>query len=187
MLTLSKADLADPCVYKVLDAKQRVLYVGCGASGMGRVFDISSDQKGRTRAFKLCDQVQIRFFTSKKTAEEIEAQLIHEFHPKYNCFCPRCNYYIKRRPKRLQSRGLLFGKTRSALLSLLFKNPEKAYYLREIASLTAVPVGAVGRELGGLARRGFVKRFSKGSNVFFQAEVAHPIFNELRSMVLKGA
>jgi len=187
MLSLKYSQMLAPCVYKVLDVKQHVLYVGFGSGGMGRVFDVSPDQKGRTKAFNKCDSVAVEFFPSIGSAEASEGALIHQLHPKHNAFCPRCNHYLKRRPKRFQNRGVLFGATRHRLLALLLTTPEKAYYLREIARLTGVSVGTTSRELKALVRIHVLKQVRTGHSVFFQAESASPFFNELRSMVAKGA
>lgn len=176
----------DPCVYRVYK-KQEVLYVGCGTSGMGRVFDVSPEQKGRTKAFAQCTEAIVEHFADKAEATKNEAQLIHQLHPKHNAFCPSCGYYAKRRPKRLQGSGVVFGKTRHAILSLLLGSAEKAYFVREIVRLLGIGNGAVHRELTALTNAGVLRREQKGKAVFFQAETNSPFFHEMQSMVLKGA
>jgi hypothetical protein len=185
-LSLQSESLTAPCVYRVIDTEQ-VTYIGAGTSGMGRIFDISPEQKGRTKAFAKCNRVEITFFSSQVEALKAEATMIHQLHPKFNGFCSQCGYYVKRRPKRLQGKGLLFGKARHDLLSLLLINSEKAYHMREIVRLIGMGMGAVQREINGLASKGILKKTRKGNQVFYQAETLHPVFQELRSMVLKGA
>jgi DNA-binding transcriptional ArsR family regulator len=185
-MIISKQQMNDPCVYKVVKVYE-VLYVGCGTSGMGRVFDISPEQKGRTKAFAQCDEVDVEYFSDKAAASSAEALLIHKLHPKHNAFCPKCGHYSKRRPKRLQGKGVVFGKTRHAILSLLLNNSEKAYFVREVARLTGVGVGATHRELKSLTKANILRRAQKGNSVFFQADTNSPFFHEMQSMVLKGA
>lgn len=185
-MNISREQLTTPCVYQVLKGAT-VLYVGCGVSGMGRVFDVSPDQKGRTKAFTECTEVMIDHFSDKAAAYSYESQLIHQLHPTYNAFCPKCGHYAKNRTKRLQGVGVLFGKTRHAMLSLLLNNPEKGYFLREVVRLTGTGHGATQRELKKLVQLGVLNRTQKGSFVFYQAEVNSPFFHEMQSMVLKGA
>lgn len=185
-MIISKQQMNDPCVYRVTK-NQIVLYVGCGTSGMGRVFDESPEQKGRTKAFAQCTEVDVECFADKTSALKSEAQLIHELHPKYNAYCPSCGHYSKRRPKRLQGRGVVFGKSRHAILTLLLGNEEKAYFVREIAKLTGMSIGPAHRELKNLTKANILRRTPKGKSVFFQAETNSPFFHEMKSMVEKGA
>lgn len=187
MISLTSEQLTAPCNYRVLDSRSRVLYVGCGAGGMGRVFDFTPEQKRRLKAFDCCDKVEIEFFSSKEAALKAEGDLIHQLHPKFNAFCPRCPHYAKRGPKRLQGRGLLFGKTRHAILSLLFEHPEKAFFTREVVRSTGLGTGCVQRELRNLAKICVLRREQIAGRPFYRAEIQSPFYNEMRSMVLKGA
>ncbi len=186
-ISLTSEQMNAPCVYRVLNAKRKPLYVGCGTSGMGRVFDFSPDQRGRCRAFDSCSSVGIEFFSSKEQAAQVEAAMIHQLHPKFNAFCPSCGYYSKRRPRRMQGAGVIFGKTRHQILALLLGRSEKAYYLREVARLTGLSVGLVSRELKTLTKLGVLRRRQQGKSIFYQAETESPFFHELKSMVGKGA
>jgi len=188
MITLTAEQLTAPCNYRVFDNWGHVLYVGCGVAGMGRVFDFTPEQKGRVKAFQRCSVIEVEFFRTKDRALKAEGDLIHEWHPRFNAFCPRCNHYVKKRPKRLQGRGVLFGKSRHAILSLMFENPEKAYSTREVMRLVGSN-GAAQRELKTLSQPGtcVLRRTKRGNQVFYQAETNSPYYNELRSMVLKGA
>ena len=186
-MRITKQQLTIPCVYQVLGEDASILYVGCGTSGMGRVFDISPDQKGRTKAFTECTEVMIDHFSDKAAAYSYESQLIHQLHPTHNAFCPKCGHYAKNRPKRLQGVGVVFGRTRHAMLSLLLNNPEKGYFLREVVRLLGTGHGATQRELKKLVQLGVLNRTQKGNFVFYQAEVNSPFFHEMQSMVRKGA
>lgn len=80
---------------------------------------------------------------------------------------------------------VLFGRTRRAVLGLLFEQPDAAFYVREVARHVRAGQGAVHRELQRLARAGVVQRTQRGRQVFFQAERGCPVFAELRALVAK--
>ena len=79
----------------------------------------------------------------------------------------------------------LFGKTRQAVLALLFGNPGRAYYTREIVHAVASGVSQVQRELEQLTRAGLVTRERRGNQVYFQANDAAAIYHELVVLVAK--
>ena len=81
----------------------------------------------------------------------------------------------------------LFGKTKRALLSLFFSNPEESFYLRQIARITAAGQGSVQRELKKMAEAGIIERFEQGRQVYFRAKRNCPIFDELKGLILKTA
>lgn len=81
----------------------------------------------------------------------------------------------------------LFGKARRALLSLFYGNPDEAFFLRQVVRLSGCGMGVVQRELDQLVRTGILRRTEKNNHVFFQANRACPIFEELRSLVRKTA
>jgi len=87
-------------------------------------------------------------------------------------------------------RGLssaLFGKTRKAVLGLLYAHPDRSFYLRQIARATGAGQGAVQRELGRLAEAGIITRSGTGREVHFQANRQCPIFAELQGLMVKTA
>jgi predicted nucleotidyltransferase len=81
--------------------------------------------------------------------------------------------------------GALFGKARQAVLRLLFSHPDESFYVREIVRAAAAGQGAVQRELDSLRRAGIVQRTVRGHQVFYQANPDNPIFQELKSLILK--
>lgn len=81
--------------------------------------------------------------------------------------------------------AVLFGKTRQAVLALLFEQPEQAYYLRELARQTGVSPGALQHELGQLQKADLVERSQDGNRVIYRANMAHPVFAELQGIVRK--
>jgi len=82
--------------------------------------------------------------------------------------------------------SLLFGKTRKAILSLLYGHPEESYYLRQIVRRTGYGLGTVQRELILLTDAGIIRRLDSGHQVYFQANRASPVFKELKSLITKS-
>jgi predicted nucleotidyltransferase len=80
---------------------------------------------------------------------------------------------------------LLFGKTRRAILSLLFTHADESFYLRRIVRLTGLGIGPVQRELKQLVNAGIITREKSGNQVYFQANSRSPIFLELRAIIVK--
>ena len=81
----------------------------------------------------------------------------------------------------------LFGRTRRAVLALLFARPDEAFYLRQVAREVRAGHGAVQRELQRLARAGILLRETQGRQTHYRANRACPIFPELHGLVLKTA
>lgn len=79
----------------------------------------------------------------------------------------------------------LFGKTRRAVLTLLFGQPDRWFYLRELARLTGISPGSLQRELGLLGQADLIERTRDGNRVTYRANRGHPVFAELRSIVQK--
>ncbi len=82
---------------------------------------------------------------------------------------------------------LLFGKTRRAVLALTFGRPEEAFYVRQVARYAATGNGVVQSELEQLAAVGILTRRPSGRQVYYQANPECPIFQELRTLVVKTA
>jgi predicted nucleotidyltransferase len=81
--------------------------------------------------------------------------------------------------------GTLFGRTRGALLGVLYGHVGEAYYLRQLARMTGIALGPVQRELRQLADSGLVIRRTLGTNTLYSANEASPVFDEIRSLVAK--
>ena len=80
---------------------------------------------------------------------------------------------------------LLFGRTRGAILGLLYGRADQTFYTRQIAREVDASVGAAQRELENLTKVGLVVRTKVGSQVFYQANRDAPIFSEMRVLVSK--
>lgn len=83
--------------------------------------------------------------------------------------------------------GTLFGRTRRAVLALLYARPDEAFYLRQVAREVQAGQGAVQRELQRLVQAGILSRDARGRQIHYQANRMCPIFPELHRLVVKTA
>lgn len=79
----------------------------------------------------------------------------------------------------------LFSKTQRQVLSLLFGNPGRSFYTKEIVRYAGVGIGSVQRELEKLARVDLLIVTQIGNQKHYQANREAPIFEELRGIVVK--
>jgi DNA-binding transcriptional ArsR family regulator len=79
----------------------------------------------------------------------------------------------------------LFTKTQQRVLGLLYGNPDNSFYVNEIVRWAAMGRGTVRRELTRMENAGLLRSKREGNQLHYQADAASPIFNELRSIVLK--
>lgn len=76
--------------------------------------------------------------------------------------------------------------SRVKVLAFLLLNASEEYYLREIARRAGVPLKAAQRELEILESISLVERSRRGHQVFVRVQTAHPLFEDLRSLLLKS-
>lgn len=88
-------------------------------------------------------------------------------------------------PGNLSIAEALFGKAQRAVLALLFGQPDRAFYVREVVTAAGTGASQVQKELENLARAGLVVREPRGNQVWFRANSASPVFRELKSLVAK--
>src|SRR5580700_2509633 len=81
----------------------------------------------------------------------------------------------------------LLPKTRQGILAATFVQPEKAWYVSELARRMGVPSSSLQRELQGLTAAGILKTHRQGRMVYFQANSDSPLFSDLRGLLLKTA
>jgi predicted nucleotidyltransferase len=74
---------------------------------------------------------------------------------------------------------------RVKVLAFLLLNASEEYHLREIARRAGVPLRAVQRELELLEEITLVDRERRGRQVFVRVQTSHPLFHDLRSLLLK--
>lgn len=79
----------------------------------------------------------------------------------------------------------LFGKTRRAVLALLYSHVDESFYLRQITRAAGAGMGAVQREVKNLAEAGIIRRTTSGRQVYYQANPECPVYDELKSLIMK--
>jgi len=79
----------------------------------------------------------------------------------------------------------LFGKTRQAVLALLYGQVDKSFYTKQILDGVKIGRGTVQRELKNLTDTGIIIREVQGRQVYYHANEKCPIFDELKSIVRK--
>ena len=81
--------------------------------------------------------------------------------------------------------SVLFGKSMQAIFSQLFGRPDEAFYLRELARSADISASSLQRDLAALTHAGVIERTARGHQVYFRANHACPIYEELRGLVVK--
>ena len=79
----------------------------------------------------------------------------------------------------------LFGKTRQAVLALLYGWADSSFYTKQVLDAVKIGRGTVQRELKNLTDTGIIIREVQGRQVYYRANEKCPIFNELKSVVRK--
>jgi uncharacterized protein len=81
--------------------------------------------------------------------------------------------------------AILFGKTRQAVLTLLLGQPDRRFYLRQLARITGISPGALRQELGKLSQADLLDQAPDGKRITYRANTAHPVFAEPQAIVHK--
>ena len=81
--------------------------------------------------------------------------------------------------------GIIGSKTKINLLVKMFLNPAMKAYLRELAKEFDVSTNSVRTELNTLTENDILIAERDGRNVYYRANINHPLFPELSSMVRK--
>jgi predicted nucleotidyltransferase len=79
----------------------------------------------------------------------------------------------------------LFGRTRGAVLSVLYGHVGESFYLRQLARLTGKSLGPVQREIGQLVSAGLVARKIEAARILYSANQQSPVFAEIKGLVTK--
>ncbi|MBI3840327.1 MAG: helix-turn-helix domain-containing protein [Planctomycetia bacterium] len=95
-------------------------------------------------------------------------------------------YYL-RNMRNIPTLDALLPKTRQGILAAVLVQPEKAWYVSELARRMGVPSSSLQRELKDLTAAGILKTHRQGRMVYFQANTASPLFSDLRGLLLKTA
>src|ERR1700679_56389 len=81
----------------------------------------------------------------------------------------------------------LLPKTRQGILAATLVQPEKAWYVSELARRMGVPSSSLQRELHDLSEAGILKTHRQGRMVYYQANADSPVFPDLRGLLFKTA
>ncbi|MGC1187629.1 MAG: nucleotidyltransferase domain-containing protein [Candidatus Acidiferrales bacterium] len=79
----------------------------------------------------------------------------------------------------------LFGRTRGAVLSILYGHVGESFYLRQLARDTDIALGPVQREIRQLVDAGLVARKIVGAQTLYSANQQSPVFAEIKNLVTK--
>ena len=79
----------------------------------------------------------------------------------------------------------LFPKARAEIFRLLFETGDREIHLRDLARLAALSPAALQKELTSLAAKELVLTRRDGNRLYYRANTAHPLFQDLRGLVLK--
>jgi DNA-binding transcriptional ArsR family regulator len=82
---------------------------------------------------------------------------------------------------------VLIPKTRQGILAAVLVQPERAWYVSELARRLGVPSSSLQRELRALSVAGILKSHRQGRMVYYQANAESPVFPDLRGLLLKTA
>ena len=79
----------------------------------------------------------------------------------------------------------LFGRTRGAVLSVLYGHVGESFHLRQLARLTGKSLGPVQREVRQLVDAGLVTRRIEATRTLYSANQDSPVFAEIKSVITK--
>ncbi len=91
----------------------------------------------------------------------------------------------KKQGARASLADVLFTSTQQRVLALLFGQPSRSFFASELIQLAGSGSGAVQRELKRLGDSGLVTVTRIGKQKHYQANPTSPVFEELRSLVIK--
>lgn len=81
----------------------------------------------------------------------------------------------------------LFPTVRGDVLAATLTQPEKWWYLSELAQFLGTSPSSLQRELKALVEGGILETRREGTRAYFKADTGSPIFPELRSLINKTA
>ncbi|MBI2835207.1 MAG: hypothetical protein HYX76_12355 [Acidobacteria bacterium] len=83
--------------------------------------------------------------------------------------------------------GALFPTVRGELLAATLTQPDKWWYLSELAQFLRTTPSSLQRELKALVEAGILQQRREGTRAYFKAEARSPLFPELRGLLEKTA
>jgi predicted nucleotidyltransferase len=83
--------------------------------------------------------------------------------------------------------GALFPTVRGEVLAATLTQPDKWWYLSELAQFLRTTPSSLQRELKALVNGGILEQCREGTRTYFKAEARSPLFPELRGLLEKTA
>jgi predicted nucleotidyltransferase len=83
--------------------------------------------------------------------------------------------------------GILSSRVRAEIFRLLFGLNEKELHMREMERQAALSLGTIRQDLQKLVKLDLVKARRDGNRLYYRANTDHPLFLEIRNLVLKTA
>ncbi|MGA2331970.1 MAG: nucleotidyltransferase domain-containing protein [Syntrophales bacterium] len=80
---------------------------------------------------------------------------------------------------------ILSSKIRGEVFRILFGVDDNALHLREIERRSGLTIGTVQQEIKKLLKLDLIKRQRDGNRIYYQANREHPLYTEIRNIVLK--
>jgi len=80
---------------------------------------------------------------------------------------------------------LFSSRARAQLVTTLFADPEREYYMRELARTTGQVIGSVQRELENLEEMNLIVSQRRANAKFYRANQNHYLYFEMKSIVAK--
>lgn len=74
---------------------------------------------------------------------------------------------------------------RKKMLLLFVYNPEKAYYINEVARLIKTSAGTAQREMEGLVKKGMLLKEKKANLTYFKLNSSHPLLGDIKKIIDK--
>jgi predicted nucleotidyltransferase len=92
---------------------------------------------------------------------------------------------IIREMRTIKPLDALFGVTRQKVLSRTHLQPERWWYLHELARSLGLRPSSIQREVAALVAAGILSRRENGNRVYFKADTACPIFPDIQNLLIK--
>ena len=98
-----------------------------------------------------------------------------------------CVYYYALCVRKISSSALFGSKVRQGVLAATLLDPERSWYLSDLARHLDVRPSTLQRKLAGLTGAGVLSRREEGNRTYYRADTTCPVFAELRGLLLKTA
>jgi len=82
---------------------------------------------------------------------------------------------------------ILSSRVRAEIFRILFGLSPEEIHMREIERRSGLSIGTVNRELGNLERLDLIESRKDGNRTYYRANESHPLFPDIRNLVLKTA